>query len=62
MHLALRKFENSILGQHVLILMDNMPAKAHINHQGGIRSRTLMQEAQSLGLDSFLQLVLRQEH
>lgn len=34
----------------VLILMDNIATKAHINHQGGTHSRSLMQEAEQLGL------------
>lgn len=41
-------FQSKVEGKHVLLLMDNMTAKAHVNRQGGTRSRRLMIEAQRL--------------
>ncbi|XDV35989.1 hypothetical protein PO909_005843 [Leuciscus waleckii] len=38
---ALRRFRPQIKGHHVLVRSDNMSVVAYINHQGGIRSRTL---------------------
>ncbi|XP_039195028.1 uncharacterized protein LOC120306250 [Crotalus tigris] len=47
-HLALRHFRYRVKGQHVLVLMDNIAAKAHVNRQGGTRSQSLMTEARLL--------------
>lgn len=49
-HLALHRFQQSVSGKHILVLMDNMATKSHNNRQGGTRSRSLMQEAKRLGL------------
>ncbi|XP_053114316.1 uncharacterized protein LOC128328210 [Hemicordylus capensis] len=46
--LALTEFHELVLGRHVLIRTDNVTAKAHVNHQGGTRSRALMKEADLL--------------
>lgn len=48
-HLALCCFCRKIQHQHVLVLMDNVAAKANINRQGGTRSRSLVVEAETLG-------------
>uniref|UniRef100_A0A2D4HXP4 RNase H type-1 domain-containing protein n=1 Tax=Micrurus lemniscatus lemniscatus TaxID=129467 RepID=A0A2D4HXP4_MICLE len=61
-HLALRSFKSGIVGQHVLILMDNVTAKAHINRQGGTHSLALLQEAERLGRWAETHLSIRTEH
>lgn len=62
-HLALRHFHRLVTGCHVLVLTDNVAAKAHVNRQGGTRSRTLMAEAQLLGSWAERNLLsLRAEH
>lgn len=48
--LALWAFHQLISGFHVLVLMDNVTAKAHTNCLGGTRSQSLMLEAMRLGL------------
>lgn len=40
--LALYHFRPTLEGCHILVLMDNTLAKAHINREGGTRSQTLM--------------------
>ncbi|XP_034258760.1 uncharacterized protein LOC117655422 [Pantherophis guttatus] len=45
---ALRKFAPLLRGLDVLIRTDNVAAKAHINRQGGTRSKALMREASRL--------------
>lgn len=47
--LVLLSFQQYIADQHVLVLTDNITAKAHVNRQGGTRSRDLMLEASVLG-------------
>ncbi|KAK9403183.1 ubiquitin carboxyl-terminal hydrolase 7-like [Crotalus adamanteus] len=47
-HLALHHFHHRIRGRHVLALTD-VASKAHVNRQGGTRSRSLMSEARLLG-------------
>ncbi|XP_013907147.1 PREDICTED: uncharacterized protein LOC106537516 [Thamnophis sirtalis] len=47
--LALRKFASLVRGAHVLLMTDNVATKAHINRQGGTRSKALMLEAEALG-------------
>ncbi|XP_039176744.1 uncharacterized protein LOC120297791 isoform X1 [Crotalus tigris] len=49
-HLALHQFSNIVTGNHVLVMTDNVAAKALINRQGGTKSWSLMQEALALGL------------
>lgn len=49
-YLALLSFKRHVLGRDVLILTDNISAKAHINRLGGTRSKALMQESLRLGL------------
>lgn len=49
-YLALQSFFCRLRGRDVLILMDNISAKAHMNRQGGTYSRALMHEALRLGL------------
>lgn len=49
-HLALRHFQQPLSGHHVLLLMDNVTTKVHVNLQGGTRSRSLMHEAVDLSL------------
>lgn len=44
-HLALHHFQSSVEAHHVLVLMDNVTAKVHINREGGTHSRPLMDEA-----------------
>lgn len=46
--LVLQAFLPLVRGQHVLLLTDNTTTKAHINRQGGTRSRSLMLEAETL--------------
>ncbi|KAK9399508.1 hypothetical protein NXF25_012527 [Crotalus adamanteus] len=62
-HLALCQFSNIVKGNHVLVMTDNVAAKAHINRQGGTKSWSLMQEALALGLwaESHLKSI-RAEH
>lgn len=43
--LALSQFQQLFLGKHLLVRMDNVAAKAHINKQGGSRSSILNKEA-----------------
>lgn len=47
-HLALRHFQTTIAGRHILILTDNMATKAHVNHEGGTCSKSLMTKAERL--------------
>ncbi|XP_013930876.1 PREDICTED: uncharacterized protein LOC106556402 [Thamnophis sirtalis] len=47
--LALICFQAGIWGCHVKVLTDNVSTKAHINRQGGTRSRSLMSEADDIG-------------
>ncbi|XP_060541827.1 uncharacterized protein LOC132710188 [Pantherophis guttatus] len=49
-HLALLHFQNLITSCDVLVLTDNVTAKAHVNRLGGTHSRVLMDEALLLGL------------
>lgn len=49
-YLALLQFRQPVLGKHILALTDNVAMKAHINHLGGTRSKSLMLEAMRLGL------------
>lgn len=46
--LALCHFQTALEGRHILILMDNTSAKAHVNREGGTRSQSLMFEAELL--------------
>lgn len=46
--LALLHFSPLIRGHHVLVLTDNTSAKAHVNREGGTRSRVLMSESERL--------------
>lgn len=46
--LALRHFRSILEGQHVLIRIDNMTTKAHVNREGGTRSQPLIIEAERL--------------
>ncbi|XP_053154497.1 T-cell acute lymphocytic leukemia protein 2 isoform X1 [Hemicordylus capensis] len=46
--LALLSFQDILEDQHVLVRMDNVTVKAHINHQGRTWSRSLMQESDLL--------------
>ncbi|XP_058020134.1 uncharacterized protein LOC131188700 isoform X1 [Ahaetulla prasina] len=46
--LVLRHFRHCLRDRHVLLLTDNITVKAHINRQGGTRSRGLMAEADRL--------------
>ena len=39
--LALRSFQDLLLGSHVLVRSDNTSAIAYINRQGGVRSKQL---------------------
>ncbi|XP_039189596.1 kelch-like protein 14 isoform X2 [Crotalus tigris] len=62
-HLALHQFRHWIRGFHVLILTDNVASKAHVDCQGGTRSRSLMSEARLLGSWAESNLAsLRAEH
>ncbi|XP_060548605.1 uncharacterized protein LOC132712109 [Pantherophis guttatus] len=62
-YLALRTFHHLVSNSHVLVLTDNITAKAHVNHQGGTRSLSLMSEVLRLGLWSEIHLAsLRAEH
>ena len=47
-YLALRHFLPALRGRHVLVRSDNTSAVYHVNHQGGVRSRQSLQEAQRL--------------
>lgn len=47
-HLALKHFEAALEQKHVLILTDNVATKAHVNREGGTRSRSLMAESEAL--------------
>ncbi|XP_058049297.1 uncharacterized protein LOC131203279 [Ahaetulla prasina] len=49
-HLALLSFQDIVLNQNILILTDNVAAKAHVNRLGGTHSQPLLQEAVQLGL------------
>ncbi|KAK9400738.1 hypothetical protein NXF25_011452 [Crotalus adamanteus] len=42
-HLALHQFSHLVTRRHVLVLTDNVAAKAHVNKEGGKRSAELMQ-------------------
>ncbi|KAL0195108.1 hypothetical protein M9458_008680, partial [Cirrhinus mrigala] len=46
--LALRRFRRMLHGEHVLVRTDNMATVAYINHQGGLRSRRMLQLARHL--------------
>ncbi|KAI2642399.1 ORF V: Enzymatic polyprotein [Labeo rohita] len=46
--LALRRFRLMLHGEHVLVRTDNMATVAYINHQGGLRSRRMLQLARHL--------------
>ncbi|XP_013912125.1 PREDICTED: dystrophin-like, partial [Thamnophis sirtalis] len=49
--------------KHILVLTDNTATKAYINRQGGTHSRSLMQEAEQLGLWAERHLLsIRAEH
>ncbi|XP_042315084.1 uncharacterized protein LOC121926295 [Sceloporus undulatus] len=61
--LALQSFIAIVQHKPVLIRTDNITAKAHVNRQGGTRSRVLMKEAQLLLTWSETNLLsLRAEH
>lgn len=61
--LTLREFQDKITDHHILILSDNVATKGHINRQGGMHSRALMQEAELLGLWAEKHLLsIRAEH
>lgn len=61
--IALRAFWPFFVSSHVLVLTDNVATKAHVNRQGGTRSRTLLLEAKKLGLWTEHHLVsLQVEH
>lgn len=47
-HLALQSFTDLVSGKDILVLTDNVAAKAHINCQGGTRFLSLMQVAEQL--------------
>lgn len=47
-HLALQHFQPMLTGQHVLLMTDNVTAKAHVNCQGGTLSKALMHKAMEL--------------
>lgn len=49
-YLVLKAFKDVVKGQNILIVTDNVAAKAHVNHLGGTNSWALMQEAKKLGL------------
>lgn len=49
-YLALLSFQHHVLDLDVLVLMDNVSAKAYVNWLGGTRSRALMHETLHLGL------------
>lgn len=49
-YLVFRQFQGSLSGKHILVLMDNVATKAHINRQGGTKSKSLMLKARRLGL------------
>lgn len=46
--MALLHFQHLVEGHHIRILTDNVTAKAHINREGGTRSRSLMEESARL--------------
>ncbi|KAL0151728.1 hypothetical protein M9458_052954 [Cirrhinus mrigala] len=46
--LALRRFRLMLHREHVLVHTDNMATDAYINHQGGLRSRRMLQLARHL--------------
>lgn len=46
--LALLHFSHALSGRHVLVLTDNISAKAHVNREGGTRSHPLMLETEKL--------------
>ncbi|XP_034272360.1 uncharacterized protein LOC117664969 [Pantherophis guttatus] len=48
-HLALRVFTHKVQDRHVLVRIDNVAAKAHMNRLGGTRSQYLMEEARETG-------------
>lgn len=50
MQCLLHQFQGSVSDKHVLVLTDNITAKAHINRQEGTRSKSLILEAKRLGL------------
>ncbi|XP_070805019.1 uncharacterized protein [Pituophis catenifer annectens] len=47
--LALTHFHRFVQHRHVLVLTDNIAAKAHVNRQGGTHSKRLMEESFRLG-------------
>lgn len=60
---AIQHFHQAVGGCHVLILTDNIMVKAHVNRQGGTRSKHLMQEARHLGRWAELHVLsLKAEH
>lgn len=60
--LALHHFQSQLVGSHALVGTDNTTVKAHINHQGGTKSRSLMCEAPLLFLWAKHFLSIRAEH
>lgn len=61
--LALIQFQQVVTDKYILVLTDNMTAKAHIHRQGGTHSRALMQEAARLGVCAEAHLLsIRAEH
>lgn len=62
-NLALQHFKDSVEGQHILVLTDNVAVKAHINCQGGTHSKALRTEAMALGTWAEIHLhSIRAEH
>ncbi|XP_058021197.1 S1 RNA-binding domain-containing protein 1 isoform X2 [Ahaetulla prasina] len=49
-HIGIGMYQNHLSDKHVLVLTDNITAKAHVNRQGGTRSKSLMKEARILFL------------
>ena len=47
-YLALRQFLPALRGRHVLVRSDSTSAVYQVNHQGGVRSKQSLQEAQRL--------------
>lgn len=48
-YLAVHSFQRAVQGHYILILMDNVVAKAYVNQQGRTQSKTLLQEVLHLG-------------
>lgn len=62
-HLALLRFRSLVQNCHVLVRMDNLAAKAYLNNQGGLRSKTLHSVAHKLLIWAELHLAsIRAEH